>query len=130
MLINLQMQTLNSLKLASKTFIKIRAYETLSDENKRQMYDSGIDPEEQDGFGNPDDFQDFQGFADFGNFGNFQGFHKVNEKDFEKFASKFGGLGFDPFEIIFEEIHESSKGQKSKRKDKEVQKKQNITIGK
>ncbi len=55
-----------------------KAYDVLSDENKRAAYDrnghSNYENSEKFGGGRPGGFQDFGGFSDFSDFSNFGGF--------------------------------------------------------
>lgn len=96
---------------AEKKFKEItEAYEVLSDPKKKQMFDQGIDPNDQESGGgfhnsniNPHDiFASFfggggGGFDDFGGFGGspFEGFHqggggKKSSKGGQTFYFKFG----------------------------------------
>lgn len=104
-------------------FIPKRAYETLSDEKRRKMYDSGFDAEGQ-GAGQPP--PGWQGAGGFSDFGGFQGF--------EQFSQGFngGGAGFDPFESIFEMMNEFSRGGRGRHAGsarRDVQRGRDITIG-
>ncbi len=91
-----------------------RAYEVLSDEKKRQMYDGGFDTEGQQQQPPP-------GWQ--GGFGDFQGFEQGG------FGQGFGGFGGDPFESIFEMMNDFAKTGKSGRgARRDVQRGRDITL--
>lgn len=94
---------------ANAKFAEInKAYETLSDEKRKSMYDSNFNSYEQ-----------YQESPEQEGFNNYQ--------DFDSFSSAFSGFGFDPFETIF---GSSGFGRSAQTQQRNVQQRYDINVGK
>lgn len=87
-----------------------KAYETLSDEKKRKMYDSGFNPDSEN--------QPPPGWN--------QG--PGNYQDFDQFSQAFSEFGFNPFESIFGSMGGFGKTGRGRQRD--VQYNYDINVGK
>ena len=100
--------------------MQARAYEVLSDEKKRKLYDGGFDADSQQA---PPGWE--PGASGFGDFGGFQGF----EQGFGSGANFGGGFGGEGFESIFEMMDDFIKGGRGKTGRRDVQRGRDIELG-